>query len=87
MKGYKKMAAMLSSEFDRYLLKHPSTSRKLPKNVLVIFQVAGEQGFNRWSEKLAWKYRESNQPIIYVKIKGFQTSSVLKDVTLEKVAV
>lgn len=87
MESYKKMAALLSSEFDRYLLKHSVIAKRLPKNALVVFQVAGEEGFNRWSEKLALKYREPNQTVMYVKVKGFQTSSVLKDVMLEKAAV
>ncbi len=81
------MAALLSSEFDRYLLKHSVMAKKLPKNALIVFQVAGAKGFNRWNEKLALKYREPNQPVVYVKVKGFQTTSVLKDVMLERVAV
>lgn len=87
MESYKKMAALLSSEFDRYLLDHPAVARKLPANVLVIFRMAGEEGFNRWSERLALKYREPNQPVVYVKVKGFQKVSLLKDVLLEKAAV
>lgn len=87
MESYKKMAALLSSEFDRYLLKHSTMAKKLPKNALVVFQVAGEGGFNRWSEKVALKYREPNQTVVYVKVTGFQTPSVLKDVMLKRVAV
>ena len=87
MQSYKKMVAMLSSEFDRYLLKHSAMAKKLPKNAIVVFQVVGEEGFNRWSEKLPLKYRERNQPVVYVKVKGFQTSSILKGVMLERVAV
>ncbi len=79
MESYKKMTALLSSELDRYLLKHSAVAKKLPKNALVVFQVAGEADFNRWGEKLTLKYREPNQTVIYVKVKGFQTSSVLKD--------
>lgn len=84
MESYKKMAALLSSEFDRYLLAHPAVAKKLPKNTLAVFQLAGEEGFNRWSEKLAFKYREPDQLIVYVKVMGFQASSALKDVVLEK---
>lgn len=87
MEGYKKMAALLSSELDRYLLTHPVTAKTLPKNALVVFQVAGEPGFNRWSEKIAFKHREPNQPVVYVKVKGFQTSSALKSLVVERVAV
>ncbi len=87
METYKKMAAMLSSEFDRYLLKHSGMAKKLPQNALVVFQISGETGFNRWNEKLALKYREPHQPIVYVRVKSFQTSSVIKDITLERAAV
>ena len=87
MESYKKMAALLSSEFDRYLMDHLAVAKRIPQNALVIFQIAGEEGFNQWSEKLALKYREPNQPAVYVKVKGFQKSSLLKDVMLEKVAV
>lgn len=87
MERYKKMAAMLSSEFDRYLLRHASVAKKLPPHALVVFQVAGEEGFNRWSKRLAIKYREPNQEVVFVKVKSFQTTSALKDVMLERVAV
>ncbi len=87
MESYKKMAALLSSEFDRYLLTHPTLAKKLPQNALVVFQMAGEEGFNRWSERLALKYREPHQAVVFVKVGGLQTSSVLKNVILERVAV
>ena len=81
------MAALLSSEFDRYLMDHLAVAKRIPSNALVIFQIAGEEGFNQWSKKLALKYREPKQPAVYVKVKSFQKSSLLKNVMLEKVAV
>jgi hypothetical protein len=49
--------------------------------------MVGEAGFNRWSEKLALKHREREQPVVYVRVKDFQTASSLKEVLLEKAAV
>ena len=87
MEVYKTMAALLSSEFDRYLVTHATMAKRLPKNALIVFQVMGEERFNRWSEKIALQYRGVNQPIVYVKIRDFHLSSVLKNVMLEKIAV
>jgi len=87
MESYKKMTALLASEFDRYLLEHPSVGKKIPRNALIVFRVDGEPGFNRWSERLALKHREENQPVVYVRVKDFQTASSLKEVLLEKAAV
>jgi hypothetical protein len=87
MESYKKMTALLASEFDRYLMEHSSVEKKIPRNALIVFQVNGESGFNRWSEKLALKHREREQPVVYVRVKDFQTTSSLKEVLLEKAAV
>lgn len=84
MESYRKMSALLSSEFDRYLMKHPGRAKKLPKNALIVFQVVGEEGFNSWSERVSLKYRESSQPVFYAKVRGFQTTSAFKDIVLEK---
>jgi len=73
--SYKKNGGLVSSKIDCYLLKHSAIAEKLPKNALIVFQVAGAKGFNRWNEKLALKYRELNQPVVYVEVKGFQTTS------------
>lgn len=82
MKEYRDFLAMISSEFHRYLIENEGFANDLPPNTLVIFQVDGEDAFNRWHEKVSLKNREENQPIRYVRLKKWRRHSALEEVTL-----
>lgn len=87
MKPYSKLVAMLSSEFQKYLMKHPEMESKIPENALTIFQVEGEKTFNEWSRKVTLKNREKDQPVVTVVIRGWREAPFLEEVRVEKVAV
>ena len=74
---YSRFAAMLGSEFQRYLMQHPEKSKRIPRNALAIFQVEGEEGFNLWGKQVALKNRERGQRVIYVSVKGWRNESSL----------
>lgn len=87
MDEFKKLAAFISSEFDKYLLYHPEFEEKIKRNSIIIFRIDGEERFNRWHEEISLKYRERNQPVTYVHIKQIQTISALKDAEVETAAL
>jgi len=47
MSDYNKFTAMLASEFHRYLMEDEEKAGLLPDNAVIIFQVEGEEDFNR----------------------------------------
>lgn len=56
-------------EFERYVLEHPRSARKIPDDAVLVFQVRGDQTFNRWSRRVAEKQvKQRQRPIIYVTI-------------------
>ena len=86
MESFKKLTAVLSSEFDKYLLEHLDVGEQIPRNALVVFQVEGNEEYNRWSRELAEKYREKNQNVVFVRVKGLRPAlSRLIEPKLEKV--
>ena len=40
-------------EFEKYVLEHPEITEKIPRDAVVFMKVAGDQKFNRWSERQA----------------------------------
>jgi hypothetical protein len=61
----------LTAEFGKYIMAHPEVDDVLPPASHVYFQVAGEEGFNRYSRQLAEKQlREEGRPLVCVQIKG-----------------
>lgn len=79
MNEYSKLAAMVSSEFSKYIIEHEDISKKIPQNALVIFLIEGENGFNKWSKELSKKNREENQPVIYIKVKRWRQKASLEE--------
>jgi hypothetical protein len=57
----------------------------LPENVLLIFQVEGEEDFNRWHKEMSIRNREADQPVAYVHLKKWRLHSVIEDMTLTRV--
>ncbi len=75
---------MLASEFHRYLMENEERAPILPENVLLIFQVEGEEAFNRWHKEMSIRNREADQPIAYVHLKKWRLHSVIEDMTLTR---
>ena len=73
---------MLASEFHRYLMEDEEKAQLLPENGLLIFQVEGEEDFNRWHKEMSLRNREAGQPITVVHLKKWRLHSVIEDMTL-----
>lgn len=73
---------MLASEFHRYLMEDEEKANMLPENVLLIFQVEGEEDFNRWHKEMTLRNREVGQPVTVVHLKKWRLHSVIEDMTL-----
>ncbi len=73
---------MLASEFHRYLMEDEEKANMLPENVLLIFQVEGEEDFNHWHKKMTLRNREADQPVTAVHLKKWRLHSVIEDMTL-----
>lgn len=86
MSNFNKFLTMISTEFDRYLMENEKLIKDIPKNALIIFQVEGEDDFNKWHKEMSLKNREEGQSIIYVNVKKWRQHSLIKEVDLAKVA-
>jgi len=82
MSDYSKFTAMLASEFHRYLMEDEKRTPKLPENVLLIFQVDGEDDFNRWHKEMSIRNKEADQPVAFVHLKKWRLHSSIEDLTL-----
>jgi len=87
MNDYNKFVAMISSEFHRYLMENEKSSDLLTSNSLVIFQVEGEDNFNRWHKDISLKNHEAGQTIAYVHLKKWRLHSVIEDMTFTEASV
>lgn len=56
-------------EFEKYVFEHPGFARDIPRNAVVIMQVAGDKRFNQWSNGLATKHFKKGKPVFRVTIK------------------
>ena len=82
MSDYNKFTAMLASEFHRYLMEDEEKANVLPENVLLIFEVDGEDDFNRWHKEMSLRNIEAGQSFAYVHLKKWRLHSVIEDMTL-----
>ena len=80
MNSYNKLASMLSSEFNRYLIEHSEVAVNVPKNALVVFQIDGEPTFNKWSHRMSIRNREKDQKLVYVHVKKWRQKACLEKV-------
>jgi hypothetical protein len=62
MNVFEQKNAELVTEFDRYVREHPDFAERIPDN--------------RWSQEGAKRQAEKEQPIVYVKIRGFNLSAL-----------
>ncbi len=82
MKEYSKLAALISSEFSRYIMEHEDISEKIPLNALIVFQINGEEGFNKWSKEIAERNKEVNQSVIYVNVKKWRQKPSVEELEI-----
>jgi len=56
-------------EFEKYVLEHPEITEKIPRDAIVFMKVAGDQKFNRWSERQAKKQAKPGAPVVSITVK------------------
>ena len=56
-------------EFEKYVLEHPEITEKIPRDAVVFMKVAGDQKFNRWSERQAKKQAKPGAPLVSITVK------------------
>ncbi|MDP3298239.1 MAG: hypothetical protein Q8N09_11760 [Thermodesulfovibrionia bacterium] len=82
MSNYTNFLTMVSTEFHRYLMENEEFAEKIPANAMVIFQVEGEDDFNRWHKETSLKNRELDQPVIFVYVKKWRKHSSIEELKL-----
>jgi len=86
MSNYTSFLAMISTEFQRYLMENEALADKIPVNALIVFQVEGDNAFNEWHKETSLKNREAEQRVIYVSVKKWREHSSLEEVKLSEAA-
>ena len=61
-------------EFEKYVLEHPEITEKIPRDAVVFMKVAGDQKFNRWSERQAKKQAKPGAPVVSITMKKWDPS-------------
>jgi hypothetical protein len=56
-------------EFEKYVLEHPQIAEKIPRDAVVFMKLAGDEKFNRWSERKARKQAKKGARVISVTVK------------------
>jgi hypothetical protein len=56
-------------EFEKYVLEHPEITERIPRDAIVFMKVAGDQKFNRWSERQAKKQAKAGEPVVSITVK------------------
>lgn len=82
MGNYKDFLAMVSTEFHRYLMENEGFGEKIPANAMVIFEIEGEDNFNRWHKDTSLRNRESDQPVVLINVKKWRTHSSIEELNL-----
>ena len=82
MSDYNKFTAMLASEFHRYMVENEKNVPALPENALLIFEVEGEEDFNRWHRGMSLRNKEAAQPVAYVRLTKWRMHSSIEAMTL-----
>lgn len=86
MNNYTNFLAMVSTEFQKYVMEHEAIADKIPLNALIIFQVEGEDDFNNWHKDISMRNREAGQPIIYIYVKKWRKLSSIEELKVAAVA-
>lgn len=78
----------LIKEFNRYMREHPELANSIPHNAVIIMQLEGDEGFNKWSNKMAKEHMEKDQSVIYIRIKKIKPLlSRIEELEIEQQAV
>jgi len=78
----------LSFEFSRYIIAHPEMEEQIPKGALVVLLLEDDPVFNQRAMELAQTQKETNQPVVIVRIQKLlpPTESRLVNPRLEMVS-
>jgi hypothetical protein len=82
MSDYINFLTMISTEFHRYLMDNEDFASSIPANALVVFQVEGENDFNKWHKEKSLRNLEKGQPISYVHLAKWRKHSSIEEVAL-----
>ena len=85
MDNYSRFLAMLSTEFHRYLMENELIGEKIPPNAMIVFQVDGDDAFNRWHKDMSLRNREKNQPMVLIRVKSWREHSSIAELHLIEV--
>jgi hypothetical protein len=85
MGNYNSFLTMVSTEFHRYLMENEKLGEKIPVNAMVIFQVDGEDDFNRWHKETSLRNREQDQPLVLISVKKWRQHSSIEELHLSEV--
>mgnify|MGYP001602693110 CR=1 FL=1 len=87
MNVYERKNTELIKEFNRYVREHPEFADDIPKEAVVVMQLAGDAKFNQWSRKLTKGHAREDQPIVYVHIRKLKPlRSRIEKLELKRVA-
>ena len=75
-------------EFEKYVLEHPAFAKRIPRNAVVSMRIAGDESFNRWSQRVAEKHvNGKKRPVFLVNIKKMRpAASRIKELRIERAA-
>ena len=76
-------------EFEKYILQHPRFAKRIPRNAIVSMRIAGDEAFNRWSQRLAEKHADGDKkrPVYLVSIKKMRPAvSRIEELRVERAA-
>ncbi|MDZ7695875.1 MAG: DUF5647 family protein [Deltaproteobacteria bacterium] len=85
MGNFNRFLAMLSTEFHKYLIDNEELGEKIPPNAMVVFQVDGDDAFNRWHKDMSLRNREKDQPMILIRVKSWRDHSSIEELHLAEV--
>lgn len=86
-KSFVEKNSILVKEFDRYILEHPEFAEKIPDDALVVMQIEGDEEFNDWARETAQSVRETDKPIVYIRITELKpVRSRIEKLTIELAA-
>ncbi len=67
-----RMQRTLAFEFSKYTLSHPEVDTQLPEGTQVVFLLEGNEAFNVHSRRHAEDQRETDQPVVFVRVEGLR---------------
>ena len=85
MGNYNRFLTMLSTEFRKSLMENEKFGEKIPANTMVVFQVDGEDDFNKWHKNTSMRNREKDQLAILIRVKKWREHSCIEELHLAEV--